>query len=183
MIINNSDIEGVVELVRKPMKDDRGLFERLYCQDVLQNYLHCNSITQINHSVTSAKGAVRGLHMQLGDSAEYKIISCMSGNVFDVAVDLRRNSKTFLKWCSVTLSPQKYNSFLIPPGVAHGFQCLDDDSELLYFHTANYSPKNEFGVSYQDPKLHINWPILPTQISDRDLSFKNLSNDFSGFDL
>lgn len=183
MIINKTDIEGVVELVRNPMQDDRGLFERIYCQDILQNYLHHNSITQINHSLTSAKGAVRGMHMQLGDSAEYKIISCISGNVFDVAVDLRRNSKTFLEWCSVILSPQKYNSFLIPPGVAHGFQCLDDNSELLYFHTANYSPKDEFGVSYRDPKLYIAWPILPTQISDRDLSFKNLSNDFSGFNL
>ena len=84
MIINNTDIEGVVELVRNPMQDDRGLFERIYCQDVLQNYLHRNSITQINHSLTSAKGAVRGMHMQLGDSAEYKIISCVAGNVFDV---------------------------------------------------------------------------------------------------
>ena len=183
MIINNSDIEGVVELVRKPITDSRGLFERLYCQDFLDNYLHSNSIIQINHSVTSEKGAVRGLHMQLGDSAEYKIVSCISGKVFDVAVDLRRNSKTFLKSCSVTLSPQKYNSFLIPPGVAHGFQCLDDDSELLYFHTANYSPKDEFGVNYQDPKLHIDWPLLPNNISDRDLSFKNLTDDFSGFDL
>ena len=89
----------------------------------------------------------------------------------------------FLMWCSVILSPQKYNSFLIPPGVAHGFQCLDDNSELLYLHTANYSPEDEFGVSYRDPKLYIAWPILPTQISDRDSSFKNLSNDFSGFKL
>jgi dTDP-4-dehydrorhamnose 3,5-epimerase len=183
MIINKTDIEGVVELVRNPIRDERGLFERLYCQDVLQKHLHSDSITQINHSVTSAKGAVRGMHMQLGNCAEYKIISCIAGKVFDVAVDLRRNSKTFLKWYSVTLSPGKYNSFLIPPGVAHGFQCLDDNSELLYLHTANYSPKDEFGVSYQDPKLDIDWPILPTQVSDRDLSFKNLSNDFSGFYL
>ena len=81
------------------------------------------------------------------------------------------------------MSPQTYNSFLIPPGVAHGFQCLDDNSELLYLHTANYSPKDEFGVSYQDPKLCIDWPMSPTQISDRDLSFKNLSDDFLGFNL
>lgn len=183
MIINNTDIEGVVELVRNPMQDERGLFERLYCQDLLQNYLNGNTIIQINHSLTSKKGAVRGMHLQLRDSAEYKIISCVSGEVCDFAVDLRRNSKTFLKWRNVILSPKKYNSFLIPPGVAHGFQCLVDNSELLYFHTANYAPKDEFGVSYQDPKLGIDWPILPIQVSSRDLSFKNLSNDFLGFDL
>jgi dTDP-4-dehydrorhamnose 3,5-epimerase len=182
MIVNSTDLDGVVELVRNPMQDDRGLFERLYCQDVLQSYLHSNSITQINHSVTSERGAVRGMHLQLGESAEYKIISCISGEVCDFAVDLRRNSKTFLKCCSANLSPKKYNSFLIPPGVAHGFQCLEDNSELIYFHTANYSPKDEFGVSYQDPKLCIDWPLSPTQISDRDLSFKNLADDFLGFD-
>ena len=183
MIINNTAIDGVLELVRSPVQDDRGLFERFYCQDLLQANLNSMPITQINHSLTSEKGAVRGMHLQLGESAEYKIISCISGEVCDFAVDLRRNSKTFLKWCCIILSPKKYNSFLIPPGVAHGFQCLESDSELLYFHTANYSPKDEFGISYKDPRLCIDWPLPPTQISDRDLSFKNITKDFRGFNL
>ena len=121
--------------------------------------------------------------MQLGAAAEYKIISCVSGEVFDVALDLRRNSPTFLKCHSVFLSPGKYNSLLIPPGVAHGFQCLKDNSELLYLHTENYSPNDEIGVSFKDPRLNIKWPLISTQISDRDLSFKNLVNDFSGYNL
>ena len=183
MIINETDIEGVVELMRDPIQDERGFFERLYCQDFLQNYLNGNKIKQINHSLTSKKGSVRGMHMQLNKSAEYKIISCISGEVCDFAVDLRRNSKTFLKWRHVILTPKKFNSFLIPPGVAHGFQCLEDNSELLYLHTANYAPEDEFGVSYKDPKLEIDWPISPVHISDRDMSFNNLSNDFLGFDL
>ena len=159
------------------------MFERIYSEDTFSEYLNGKKIKQINHSITSEKGAIRGMHIQLRTSAEYKIISCFAGEVWDVALDLRQNSQTFLKWHSVILAPCKHNLILIPPGVAHGFQCLKENSELLYLHTENYSPNDEFGVSYQDPKLCIDWPILPTQVSDRDLSFKNLSNDFLGFDL
>jgi dTDP-4-dehydrorhamnose 3,5-epimerase len=183
MKANITPIEGVMELVRNPISDSRGRFQRIYCNDLLLDFLNGKNIKQINHSVTSEVGAIRGMHMQLGAAAEYKIISCVSGEVFDVALDLRRNSPTFLKWHSIFLSPCKYNSLLIPPGVAHGFQCLKDNSELLYLHTENYSPNDEIGVSIKDPRLNIKWPLLSTQISDRDLSFKNLSNDFSGYNL
>jgi len=183
MNVNNTPIEGVMELVRNPMSDNRGLFQRIYCNDLLLGFLNSKSIKQINHSVTSEAGAIRGMHMQLGASAEYKIISCISGEVFDVALDLRRNSQTFLKWHSVILAPGEHNSLLIPPGVAHGFQSLEENSELLYLHTENYSPNDEFGVNFHDPRVNIKWPRLPTQISDRDLSLKNLSNDFLGYNL
>ena len=183
MKTNNTPIEGVMELLRIPMLDSRGLFQRIYCNDLLLGFLNGKSIKQINHSVTSEAGAIRGLHMQLGASAEYKIISCISGEVYDVALDLRRNSPTFLKWHGVILASGKHNSLLIPPGVAHGFQCVKENSELLYLHTENYSPNDEFGVSYQDSRVNIEWPQEPTEISDRDLSFKNLSIDFLGFDL
>ena len=123
------------------------------------------------------------MHKQLGGASEHKIISCVSGAVFDVALDLRRNSKTFLKWESVILKPGKYNSIVIPPGVAHGFQTLDKNSELLYLHTENCSPDDEFGVSYMDPKVDIKWPLPRTQISERDLSFEPLSEDFLGYNL
>jgi len=183
MKTNNTPIEGVMEFVRNPMSDSRGLFQRIYCTDLLLGLLGGKNIKQINHSVTSEAGVIRGMHMQLGASAEYKIISCISGEVFDVALDLRRSSRTFLKWHSIILAPGKYNSLLIPPGVAHGFQSLEENSELLYLHTENYSPNDEFGVSFLDPRVNIKWPLLPTQISDRDLSFKNLSNKFLGHNL
>ena len=183
MKANKTTIGGVTELARTPISDSRGAFQRLYCNDVLRSYLNGNKIKQINHSFTSEVGSIRGMHMQLGASAEYKIITCVSGEVFDVALDLRRNSLTFLQWYSVVLSPKKHNSLLIPPGVAHGFQSLKENSELLYLHTENYSPSDEVGVSFLDPSANIKWPLPHTQISDRDLLFKYLNNDFIGYDL
>jgi len=183
MKANKTTIEGVMELARTSISDSRGAFQRLYCNDLLRSHLNGNNIKQINHSFTSEAGAIRGMHMQLGASAEFKIISCLSGEVFDVALDLRRNSQTFLEWYSIILTPGKHNSILIPPGVAHGFQTLKENSELLYLHTENYSPRDEFGVSFIDPSANIKWPQPQTQISDRDLSFKPLSNDFLGYNL
>jgi dTDP-4-dehydrorhamnose 3,5-epimerase len=183
MKINNTRIQGVVEIIREPIIDKRGLFERVYCDESLNDYVSSNKIMQINHSISVKKGSIRGMHMQLGEYAETKIISCLAGTVFDVALDLRKNSTTFLEWVSITLSPEAHNSILIPRGVAHGFQTLAENSELLYFHTANYSPNHEFGVSYQEPKAQISWPLTPTEISERDKSFIFLNKDFLGYDL
>ena len=183
MKANKTTIEGVMDLARTPISDSRGAFQRLYCNDALRSYLNGNNIKQINHSFTSDAGAIRGMHMQLGAAAEYKLISCVSGKVFDVALDLRRNSQTFLEWHSVILSPEKNNSILIPPGVAHGFQTLKENSELLYLHTENYSPRDEFGVSFLEPRANIKWPKPHTQVSERDLSFTHLNDDFLGYNL
>ena len=183
MNANKTIIEGVMELGRTPISDSRGAFQRLYCDDSLSSYLNGKKIKQINHSFTSDAGAIRGMHMQLRAAAEYKIISCISGEVFDVALDLRRNSPTFLQWYGVVLSPEKNNSILIPPGVAHGFQTLKENSELLYLHTENYSPSDEFGVSFLEPRANIKWPQPQTQVSERDLSFAHLGNDFLGYNL
>ena len=178
-----TSIRGVVEFVRNPITDMRGSFQRLFCNDLLNPYLNDNKIKQINHSFTSQKGAIRGLHMQLGTSAEYKVISCISGKVFDVALDLRENSQTFLRWNSIILTPEKNNSIIIPPGVAHGFQVLKANSELLYFHTENYSSSDEFGVNFLEPRANIKWPLPKTKMSNKDLSYKFLSNDFMGYNL
>jgi dTDP-4-dehydrorhamnose 3,5-epimerase len=183
MRANKTTIEGVMELVRCPISDSRGIFQRLYCDDFLCSHLNDKKIKQINHSFTSHVGAIRGMHMQLGAAAEYKLISCFSGEVFDVALDLRQNSQTFLKWHHVILSPEKYNSILIPPGVAHGFQTLKENSELIYLHTENYSPRDEVGVSFLEPRAEIKWPLPQGKVSERDISFKHLSDDFIGYKL
>ena len=183
MQANKTSIEGVIELGRTPTSDSRGTFQRLYCDDFLRSYLNGKKIKQINHSFTSDEGAIRGMHMQLGAAAEYKIISCVSGEVFDVALDLRRNSQTFLEWHSVILSPKKQNSILIPPGIAHGFQTCKENSELLYLHTENYSPRDEFGVNFLEPRANIKWPQPQTQVSERDSLFTHLSEDFLGHNL
>ena len=183
MKVKKTTIEGVMELARTPISDSRGSFQRLYCSDILRSYLNGNNIKQVNYSFTSKTGSIRGMHMQLGTSAEYKIISCVSGEVFDVALDLRQNSPTFFHWYSVELTPGKHNSMLIPPGVAHGFQTLKENSELLYLHTENYLANDEFGVSFLEPRANIKWPLPYTQVSERDLSFSYLSDDFIGYEL
>lgn len=183
MQIENTKISGVVELTRNPFVDSRGVFQRLFCFDTFEACLDGRAIKQINHSLTKDIGVIRGMHLQLGAAAEYKIIFCLSGEVYDVALDLRKSSSTFLKWHSIILKPEKNNALLIPPGVAHGFQTLSENCELLYLHTENYSPVGETGINCFEKRAGIKWPMSHTTISDRDLSFEFLSEKFSGYDL
>ena len=112
-----------------------------------------------------------------------KIVRCLKGRVFDVAVDLRKNSSTFLKWYGVELSPQNHRALVIPEGCAHGFQVLDEDSELLYLHTAFYTPNVEGAVRFNDPQINVDWPLTPTDLSTRDLNHPLLKEDFKGIVL
>jgi len=170
-------------LQRQPIGDDRGYLERLFCQDELQALLQGRSIVQINHTLTTRVGTVRGMHFQYPPQAEMKLISCLCGEVFDVAVDLRQNSPTFLHWHGEILSANNHSSFVIPEGFAHGFQTLTDRCELIYFHTAPYTPELEGGVRYDDSRLKIQWPLPVSDLSQRDLSHPLLSEDFIGIAL
>ena len=120
------------------------------------------------------------MHYQLPPSAEAKIVSCLRGAAFDVAVDLRRDSPTFLQWHAETLSAENHRSLVIPEGVAHGFQALADDCELLYFHTAAYDPAAERGLHPGDPRLAIAWPLPVERLSERDASHPPLTPEFDG---
>ena len=115
--------------------------------------------------------------------AEIKIVRCLKGRVFDVAVDLRQGSPTFLKWTAVELTPENHLAFVIPEGCAHGFQVLEEDSELLYLHTAFYTPDAEGAVRFDDPRVGVNWPLVPTDLSARDLSHTHLKEIFKGLVL
>lgn len=170
-------------LQRHPIGDDRGYLERLFCQDELQSLLTGRSIVQINHTLTTRVGTVRGMHFQYPPQAEMKLISCLYGEVFDVAVDLRQGSPTFLQWHGEVLSANNHRTVVIPEGFAHGFQTLSDRCELIYFHTAPYTPKLEGGVRYDDPRLKIQWPLPVSDLSQRDLSHPLLSEDFIGIAL
>ena len=142
-----------------------------------------NCIRQANISETYTVGAIRGLHFQYPPSAEIKFIRCLSGKVWDIAVDLRHNSSTFLQWYGLELSAEDNQMFVIPEGCAHGFQVLEPNSELLYLHTAIYIKELEGGVCYNDPLLGISWPLAVTEISQRDLSHPALPQDFTGITL
>ena len=168
---------------RKPISDDRGFLSRLYCQDDFKLMGFNKPISQINQTLTKKKGAVRGLHYQLAPFVEAKLVTCIKGEIFDVAVDLRRDSPTYLSWHAEVLSENDHKSFLIPEGFAHGFQTISDDCELIYLHTAPYSKEHERGLNYADKKLDINWPLKISEISDRDLTHTMIKDELEGIVL
>jgi dTDP-4-dehydrorhamnose 3,5-epimerase len=138
---------------------------------------------QINQSRTAVIGAVRGLHYQRLPHPEMKFVRCLKGRVWDVAVDLRHKSPTFLGWHAEELTPNNLRMMVIPEGFAHGFQVLEPESELLYLHTDFYSPKTEGGLRYDDPHLAIDWPLEVTDLSSRDAAHPLIHSDFSGIIL
>lgn len=174
-------IDGLFIATSDTQGDARGSFTRLYsAPDQLAAGLGARSPVQINHSRTVEKGTVRGLHFQQHPALEAKTVRCLKGRVYDVAVDLRAGSPTFLQHVAIELAAGDNRAFLIPPGCAHGFQTLEDDCELLYLHSAAYAPQHEGGVPHNDPRLGIRWPLPVTHLSTRDQSFAPLHPDFKG---
>lgn len=180
LTVSETAIVGIqlIESIRN--EDPRGSFSRWFCQHELAPYLMGQNIVQVNHSFSHKKGTLRGLHFQHPPFSDYKLVRCISGRVFDIAVDLRHASDTFLQYVSVELDSAKNNMLVIPPGCAHGFQTLTDDVQLLYMHTAFYHPESEGGIRFDEPQLNISWPLAVTTTSDRDLQFPFLSSDFNG---
>lgn len=170
-------------LQRKPIGDSRGYLERLFCNEELQMLAPAKYIAQINHTLTALRGTVRGMHFQRPPHAEIKFVSCLRGEVFDVAVDLRHNSPTFLRWHAELLSADNHKTLVIPGGFAHGFQTLTDNCEMLYFHTHTYQPGAEGGLNAQDPRLAIQWPLPVGVVSPRDAGHPFLDENFYGMTL
>lgn len=183
MNIEATPIAGAMVIGSQSLVDHRGAFQRLFCDCDLVDVLAGRQIVQINHSRTAQIGAVRGMHYQLPPCGEMKFVRCLRGRVWDVAVDLRAGSPTFLQWHAVELSPESRRMFVIPEGCAHGFQVLEPESELLYLHTAHYVPQAEGGVRYDDPALGIQWPLPVTDLSQRDQGHPLLSSDYTGIEL
>ena len=183
MHLRSTAISGLTIIESNRTADARGSFSRLYCDRELAPILQGESIVQINHSVTRRVGAIRGLHFQHPPAAEIKIVRCLRGEVFDVAVDLRAGSPSFLAWFGLALGGDSGRAIAIPAGFAHGFQVLQPDSELLYLHSAHYSPEHEGGLRYDEPKINIEWPLDVTELSGRDTSHALLAGDFAGISL
>lgn len=181
MKIIDTQIAGVKIVESAPRGDNRGSFTRFYCEKDLASLLGDRHIVQVNHSKTSKAGSIRGLHFQKAPHAETKFIRCLKGRVWDVALDLRAGSPTFLKYHAVELTPASNHMFVIPEGCAHGFQALEDDSEMLYLHTAFYEPASEGGVSYADERVNIAWPLPPADLSERDKAYPPLDANFKGY--
>jgi len=166
-------IDDILIIERDCFGDERGSFSKLFV-DVGK------PIVQVNHSVTHEKGTTRGLHYQKPPYAEIKIISCIRGFVYDVSVDLRRDSKTFLQWFSHVLSEENRKTIVIPEGFAHGFQVMSDDAELIYLHTNYYVKEAEAGLHVLDKALGIVWPFHIRNLSERDKGFRFIDDGFEG---
>lgn len=163
-------------------KDERGSFSRIFCEDELKDIFKFN-IKQVNHSLTNKKGTVRGLHFQYEPNAEVKMVKCINGSILDIVVDIRENFSTFLQYFSVELSKKNQKMIYIPKGFAHGFQTLENNTELLYFHSSIYTPRNEAALNISDPILDIKLPLKISNISDKDKIHKFINQDFKGLKI
>lgn len=176
-------VDGVRVVQRAAIEDERGFLSRLFCAEVFSSHGMMTGIAQINHTLTRHRGMVRGMHFQRAPHAEAKLISCLRGEVFDVAVDLRKDSPTFLHWFGQLLSPGNRCSMYIPPGCAHGFQAMADDCELVYLHSSAYAPQAEGGIHPRDPAVAINWPLPVSMMSNRDQGHPLIDKRFEGLEL
>lgn len=176
----STPLAGLLLVQRKLTEDHRGFLSRFYCAEEFDDAGFGKRIAQINHTFTRKKGAMRGLHFQHPPHAETRLVSCLRGEIFDVAVDLRRDSATFLQWHGEILSAGNHKSLLIPEGYAHGFQTLTVDCELIYLHTAGYYPEAEAALNVADPRLNIAWPLPMGDLSDRDRSHPFINPYFNG---
>ena len=175
---HKTTLNGLFKISPVKKKDKRGFFERKFCFNAFKQKSLNTKFVQMNHSYTRKKNTVRGMHFQIGSSAEVKVITCLKGAIWDCVVDLRKDSKTFLKHYSQILNEKNSYSLYIPKGFAHGFQSLTDDVHLVYLHSAFYNKKKEYRASPLDPTLKIKWPKKVEVISDED---KNTSFSFKDF--
>lgn len=165
-------LQGLLVLNLPKYADSRGSFSNIFrpSNSEFVNSWSTRSIEQVNMSITNAPGTIRGMHYQISPYKEAKLIRCIRGSVWDVAIDLNPESSSYLAWHAVELNPENSLAMFIPEGFAHGFQVLKPNSELLYFHSAPWSSDHESGVRFDDPTVNITWPLKPIGLSPRDLS-------------
>lgn len=180
LTVTDLPLAGLKHVRRQLRADERGSFARLFCAEELAVAGWTSPVAQVNHSFTRGRGTVRGLHYQRPPHAEWKLVSCVRGEIWDVAVDLRSDSPTYLQWHGERLSAATGGGVVIPPGFAHGFQVLSEEAELVYCHSTAYAPQAEAGLHVRDVRLAISWPLPVYGLSVRDAGFDPLSPVFEG---
>lgn len=176
MEIRETELSGVFEITLSPITDERGFFMRTYDISSFEQNGLCTTWLQENHSRSERKGIIRGLHFQVEPFHETKLVRCISGSVWDVAVDLRPESATFGRWISCILSAENRKMLYIPRGFAHGFCTLTSVSEVIYKVDNIYSPFHERGIIWNDAEIGIEWPVSFPVLSEKDrnnMSFKD----------
>lgn len=168
MIFSETKVEGAYVVELEPRADARGFFARAWCQKEFGARGLTARVAQINVSHNVRKGTLRGMHYQMDPHGEAKIVSCTKGAIYDVVLDLRADSPTYLEWAAAELTAENHRMLFIPEGCAHGFQTLADDTQLLYLMSEFYAPEHARGVRYDDPAFGIRWPLAVEMISDAD---------------
>ncbi|AJD05241.1 dTDP-4-dehydrorhamnose 3,5-epimerase [Campylobacter lari] len=176
-------IEGVFIIEPKPIYDERGYFERYFCAKDFEEINLFKPIVQINHSKSTEQNTIRGIHYQTFPYCETKIVRCIKGSIFDVAVDLRENSPTFLQYVGIELNENNNRYLVIPEGCGHGFQTLKNDVEMLYLVTNFFNLEADSGFNPLDPKINIKWPLDIGMMSEKDKNAPFISEDFKGIKI
>jgi dTDP-4-dehydrorhamnose 3,5-epimerase len=171
MKLIETKLKGVYLVELQEFSDERGFYKRLWGKDELENLGLDSEINNVGLSFNKKCGTVRGMHYQAEPFAETKLVQCVKGKIFDVVLDLRKDSETFGEWISAELSPENNLAFYIPKGLAHGFQTLADNSEVLYTISSKYDLNSSRGVRWNDAKFYIKFPLEITCINERDAQY------------
>lgn len=180
MTFTPTELKGSYLVGLNPFKDNRGWFARFFCKDEFRQIGHESEWVQLNHSATMETATIRGMHFQLPPFQEIKMVRCITGSVFDVIVDIRKDSPSFLHWFGAELSAENQQMMYIPAGFAHGFQTLTDNCQLIYHHSEMYTPKAEAGLRFDDPAIQIKWPLPVKTISEKDAQYAYIDAHFKG---
>jgi dTDP-4-dehydrorhamnose 3,5-epimerase len=183
MIFNASKLKGAYIIDIQPFEDGRGFFTRTFCEKEFAVHNLVQHFVQANHSGTKGKGVIRGMHFQHSPHSEVKLVKCTQGSIFDVIIDVRKGSPTFLQWFGAELSAENKSMMYVPAGFAHGFQTLTDYSEATYMVSAFYNKESESGIRYNDEKVNIEWPLPVTLVSDKDLTTPLINENFEAVNL
>lgn len=173
MYFHKTPLEGAYLIELEKKEDDRGFFARFFCEKEFEAHGLESRFVQVNNSLSKKAFTLRGIHYQLAPKAETKLVRCIKGSLFDVIVDLRKESPTFLKWYGEVLSEENRKMMYVPEGFGHGFLTLEDDTEALYLVSEFYSSPDERGLRFDDPALNIRWPNAPSVISDKDKAHRS----------
>lgn len=183
MKFNPTPLQGAFTIDLEKRGDDRGFFARLFCEDEFRAAGLETDFVQINNSDSATRGTLRGMHYQLPNSSEVKVVRCIKGALFDVIVDLRPDSPTYKKWFGAELSAENRTMMYVPRGFAHGFITLADNTEAFYLVSNRYDPKAERGLRFNDPAFGIEWPLQPTELSEKDGKWPDFNTEFHGVEL
>ncbi|MCX5663063.1 MAG: dTDP-4-dehydrorhamnose 3,5-epimerase [Planctomycetota bacterium] len=173
MIFNPTPLQGAFTIDLEKRGDARGFFARMFCREEFKKHGLKTEFVQVNNSLSADQGTLRGLHYQLAPEAEVKVVRCVRGALWDVILDLRKESATFGKWFGAELTAENRRMMYCPEGFAHGFITLTPDTEAIYLVSAFYAPDKERGVRHNDPRFDVRWPIAPVVISDKDKAHRD----------